>query len=339
LRAWERDIRRSTWAHRLSEHGGDAEAAINAIKSELSADKAQKENRSLPLHERFKLAQKLLADRGYNSTNVPSREVERRIFSEAGFSKTEYELFVEKGQRKDTGEMHSSRSSTHSGKRTVRVRGLGGLVAHALLPEGAKSGIVVCFAVIVSGVFIMLVFMLLKNTTSDISKRQRSEDVGASPETSGQDGHRCWICGDGCLDYDTYSVKMYGEHVQRTERGWGGSKVYHTWRTAEIEIPCCARCQEEIEKSESAIIKVSAMAGLVAFVVVVGGVFFLSSESDVVERLLKGIIPGFLLGLMLTLGGPMLFKHKHWKRVAEYPMIQLLLKKQWKFGSRPMSAN
>ncbi len=86
LRAWEGEIRRCTWAHRLAEHGGDVESAANALKQELLADreKWEKSPYRLPLHERMELARRLMAERGFNSTNKPSREVLNGILVEAG---------------------------------------------------------------------------------------------------------------------------------------------------------------------------------------------------------------------------------------------------------------
>ena len=124
LKAWEQDIRHCTWAHRMSEHSGDAEAATNAINKELLADKEKKENdpSMFPAHKRWELARKLMEERGYNSTNKPSKDAFRQILSEAG-------LEEKAGSKK----VRTHSVSTRSDERHARTPKVGGLIVLALV--------------------------------------------------------------------------------------------------------------------------------------------------------------------------------------------------------------
>ena len=291
LKEWEQNIRRCTMERRLAENRGDEKAVQNAIAQELLAGKAIRESspQSLPLseqNEQRKRLQKLLEEVSTSSRDAP----------------------------------HES----SAGKRYVRVRGLGGLVAH-MLPQNVQEGIgsvVVCIFVVGSAlVFVFMIVMLFR-------KPDHHERHGKRIE-GGNDACHCWICGGACWDDDKFPVKMYGNHNQDHERGLLSTKVHHTWQTVEIAVPCCSSCQEEIEESKYRISRIAAIFGIVAFVVV-GTVVFLGTGS-----LLGGYFGAFLAGILFLIVGCYSFKHKHWERIIEYPLIKVLLEKGWQFGEKP----
>lgn len=147
LRAWEGEIRRCTWAHRLAEHGGDAESAADALQQELLEDrkKWEKSPYRLTLNERIERARRLMTERGYNATNKPSREVQNEILVEAGVISP------------DSGVKSPSRTASDSPT----------LMA---APQKNSAGVMMTLGIFAAFALLMLIIALGRRTTSAIGQ-------------------------------------------------------------------------------------------------------------------------------------------------------------------------
>lgn len=135
-----------------------AEPSANALRQELPTERAERETspHRLPPHKRMELARRLLAERGYNSTNRPSSKVLGEILADAGTIRPKRAIWTSnhatpiapmdnvttdagRNTSKDDGSSHArAYPKAASGSRQyVRIRGVGGLIAH-MLPESAK---------------------------------------------------------------------------------------------------------------------------------------------------------------------------------------------------------
>lgn len=322
LDMWERDIRRATLAHRLSEHGGDVKAAGKAIDAEVAADKARLE---ADIEKRRKEFFEGRGRRSVEGNSVPGLE-------------------ASSGNRKSPETAQKDVPSGTDRRGARRVRGVGGLVAEAIpIPDEGKKSIAVGLFAFFAAIFILVALLNIMARTPGgrrHSSGERGDNGGKTISKSKEpDKNRCWICGAPCHDYDRHPVEMWGNHESCAERGWGGRKVHHTWNTVEIDIPCCAECEEEIEASSSVRNKVSAIAGLSVFAVVGGGVFLLHSGPDIDDRLCWSIASALFSGLFVMVLGFVKGGHKYWSRIVEFPAISALTDKGWKFGSKPTFVN